>query len=172
MSNEKFLEEVYLSKRPLLVSFCTRMTGSVESAEDVVQTGFLKAWDYPGRFADSNHCFHFLQLCCRNACINLIRRRAAWKRVQAKLQREASEKALMVAEALERYEREERVRNLHVRAHPVLCAVCAERNLPLKLFLERGAIVRYAREHGIKESTLRSRCKTVLRQTRSRLKLA
>ncbi|MEE3054032.1 MAG: sigma-70 family RNA polymerase sigma factor [Planctomycetota bacterium] len=106
-----------------LVRFVSNFLGDEDAAQDIVQETFLRVAKRPGRLLGIRNCHNWLLKVARNLSIDHLRRLIRQRKHQGALNEDAARKANAAGtagEALEKSERETRVRNEIGRLRPRL----------------------------------------------------
>lgn len=84
MEPQKKMSDCYKEHRASLMTFCWRMVGNREVAEDIVQDVYLKSIEQN----KPEICWLFT--CARNICIDHLRRQGRWRKSAQRLRRALS----------------------------------------------------------------------------------
>lgn len=71
--DEGAFNDVFLALYPRLCLFAEKFVQDKEDSEDIVEDVFLKLWDNPMLFNDSDHLKAYLFRSIRNSCLNLLK---------------------------------------------------------------------------------------------------
>lgn len=113
-AREPFFSELFRRHRERVASWCWRITGDVESASDLAQEIFLKAFQRLTDFRGQSKFTTWLYTIARNQCLDELRAKAIRpKESSDEVLEEMVDTALpRISETLERREAEELVRRL------------------------------------------------------------
>jgi len=65
--------QIYLKHHAPLCHFAGKLLGEADRGQDIVDEVFIKLWEYPRLFTDSEHLKAFLYHAIRNACLDSLR---------------------------------------------------------------------------------------------------
>lgn len=113
-SGRSLIDELFRRHHPQVAAWCYRMTGDVDSAADLAQEVFLKAYQRLDSYRGTSKFTTWLYSIARNHCMDEIRSRASRPRQAAEtvLDELADTGAEQVLLALQRRESEEAARQL------------------------------------------------------------
>ena len=109
---EEFLNQLFQRHHTRVAAWCYRMTGDVDSAADLAQEVFLKAFQNLDSFRGQSKFTTWLYSIARNRCMDALRSRAATplSAGEAVLERVEDVRAGELLSSMERREAEETVR--------------------------------------------------------------
>jgi RNA polymerase sigma factor (sigma-70 family) len=111
---ERFLDQLFERHHTRVAAWCYRMTGDVDSATDLAQEVFLKAFQNLDSFRGQSKFTTWLYSIARNRCMDALKSRAATPLLagEAALERVPDARAGELLSTMERREAEETVRQL------------------------------------------------------------
>src|SRR6516164_9629704 len=111
---EEFLNQLFERHHARVAAWCYRMTGDVDSAADLAQEVFLKAFQNLDSFRGQSKFTTWLYSIARNQCFDALKSRAAAPLMagEAALERVQDVRAGELLSTMERREAEETVRQL------------------------------------------------------------
>jgi RNA polymerase sigma-70 factor (ECF subfamily) len=111
---EEFLNQLFERHHTRVAAWCYRMTGDVDSATDLAQEVFLKAFQNLDSFRGQSKFTTWLYSIARNRCLDALKSRAAapFQAGESALEQVEDMRAGELLSAMERREAEETVRQL------------------------------------------------------------
>jgi RNA polymerase sigma-70 factor (ECF subfamily) len=111
---EEFLDQLFERHRTRVAAWCYRMTGDVDSATDLAQDIFLKAFQNLHSFQGQSKFTTWLYSIARNHCMDALRSRASTPMIagEAALERVEDPQASELLSKMERRQAEDVVRQL------------------------------------------------------------
>ena len=152
-------EELYERFKYIVYGIGSRMLGSDQAAEDVVQAVFMKVWSRPEAFREGN-LTAWMSRVTRNHCLDVLRSRA--NRAEASLEEDVPLEAALDDEIFARIDGD--------RVRAALARLPEEERNPIEMgFFEGATHVEISRRIGIPLGTIKSRIRKGLRRLREQL---
>jgi RNA polymerase sigma-70 factor (ECF subfamily) len=152
-------EELYERFKYVVYGIGSRMLGSDQAAEDVVQAVFMKVWSRPEAFREGNLTAWMARV-TRNHCLDALRSRA--NRSETPLQEDVPLESAVDDEIFARIDGD--------RVRTALARLPEEERTPIEMgFFEGATHVEIASRTGIPLGTIKSRIRKGLRRLREQL---